>query len=118
MHLRSSSFSGSSLFSGSPGSGIGAGFLITGITAPKGEFGGLVDDLVACVESFTISESYTRNCIAQQNQTYQGILQAGRTLSETSDIIMSGWEDRNRTHDTLLGKVERHDPQQGAAVRS
>ena len=108
-------------FSGSPGSGIGAGFLITGITAPKEEFGGLIDDLVACVESLTISESYTRDCIAQQNQTYQGILQAGQTLSETSDIIMSGWEDRNRTHDilsekwsdTILSKERLYDPDTG-----
>jgi hypothetical protein len=108
-------------FSGSPGGGIGAGFLITGITAPKREFPGLVDDLVACIESFTIEEAYARNCMTQQNQTYQGILQAGRTLSETSDIIMSGWEDRNRTHDilsekwsdTILSKERLYDPDTG-----
>jgi hypothetical protein len=108
-------------FSGSPGGGIGAGFLITGITAPKEEFPGLVDDLVACIESFTVDESYARNCMAQQNQTYQGILQAGRTLSETSDLIMEGWESRSRTHDilsekwsdTILGKERMVDPDTG-----
>ena len=108
-------------FSGSPGGGIGAGFLITGITASKEEFPGLVDGLVACVQSFTIEESYARNCMAQQNQTYAGILQAGRTLSETSDLIMDGWESRNRTHDvlsekwsdTILGKERMYDPDTG-----
>jgi len=108
-------------FSGSPGGGIGAGFLITGITAPKAEFEGLVDDLVACVESFTISESYAKNCIAQQQETYQAILQAGKTLSETSNLIMSGWKSRNQTHDilsekwsdTILGRERLYDPDTG-----
>jgi hypothetical protein len=108
-------------FSASPGGGIGAGFLITGITAPKAEFGGLIDDLVACVESFTISEAYARNCIAQQQETYQAILQAGKTLSETSDAIMSGWESRNQTHDilsekwsdTILERERMYDPGTG-----
>jgi len=108
-------------FSGSPGGGIGVGFLITGITAPKEEFAGIVDDLVACVESFTIEESYARDCIAQQQETYQGILQAGKTLSETSDLIMEGWENRNQTHDVLsekrsdaiLGRERMYDPDTG-----
>ena len=52
---------------------------------------------------------------------YQGILQAGRTLSETSDIIMDGWEDRNQTHDilsekwsdTILSRERMYDPDTG-----
>lgn len=108
-------------FSGSPGGGIGAGFLITGIVAPKDEFPGLVDDLVRCVESFTIDDSYARNCLAQQEETYGAILQAGKTLSETSDLIMEGWEGRNETHDVLsekwsdaiLGKERLYDPDTG-----
>jgi hypothetical protein len=108
-------------FTMAPGGGIGAGFLITGITAPKDEFSGLIDDLVACVESFNLSKSYAQNCMAQQQQTYQAILQAGKTLSETSDLILDGWESRNQTHDilsekwsdTILSKERLYDPGSG-----
>ena len=108
-------------FSGSPGGGIGAAFLMTAVTAPKDEFPGVVDDLVDCVESFTLQDSYARDCIAQQQETYGAILQAGKTLSETSDLIMEGWESRNETHDilsekwsdTILGKERLYDPDTG-----
>ena len=108
-------------FSGSPGGSIATGFLITGVTAAKAEFGGLVDDLTRCAESFTIDDGYVADCTAQQEQTYQGILRAGKTLSETSDIIMRGWEERNQVHDvlsekwadTILGKERLYDPDTG-----
>lgn len=108
-------------FSGAPGGSIATGFLITGITAAKANFGALVDDLTRCAESFTIDERYVADCIAQQEQTYQGILQAGKILSETSDIIMQGWEERSQVHDvlsekwsdTILGKERLYDPDTG-----
>jgi len=108
-------------FTASPGGGIGMGFLVTGITAPKEEFADLLESLVKCIESYTVDESYVRNCLAQQNQTYAGIMKAGKTLSEASDIIAQGWEERNRTHDvlsekwsdTILGKERLYDPTTG-----
>ena len=108
-------------FTGSPGGGIGMGFLVTGITAPKEEFAGLLDCLAKCIASYSISESYVKNCIAQQEQAYAGIMKAGKTLSEASDIIAQGWEERNQTHDILSEKwsdailgVERlYDPDSG-----
>jgi hypothetical protein len=112
-------------FTGSPGGSIATGFLITGITAAKAEFGSLVDDLTRCTESFSIEDEYIADCIARQEQTYQGILQAGKTLSETSDIIMQAWEERNRVHDvlsekrsdTILGKERLYDPDTGDVYR-
>jgi hypothetical protein len=108
-------------FTGAPGGSIATGFLITGITAAKAEFGSLVDDLTRCTESFAIEDRHIAECIAQQEQTYQGILQAGKTLSETSDTIMRGWEERNQVHDvlsekwsdTILGKERLYDPATG-----
>ena len=108
-------------FTGSPGGGIGMGFLVTGITAPKEEFADLFDSLVKCIGSYTIKESYVKDCLAQQDQAYAGIMKAGKTLSEASDIIMQGWEERNQTHDILSEKwsdailgVERlYDPDSG-----
>jgi len=108
-------------FSGSPGGGIAYGFLITGITAPKREFGNIQNLLVKSVESFTISQSYVSNCLRQQASTYEGILRAGKTLSQTSDIIMQGWENRNKvddiiaekTSDAILGRERLYDPNTG-----
>ncbi len=108
-------------FTGSPGGGLAYGFMITGITAPKEEFKHTQSTLAKAVESFTISESYVSNCLRQQASTYAGILKAGKTLSQTSDIIMQGWENRNKTHDILaektsdaiLGKERLYDPNTG-----
>jgi len=108
-------------FTGSPGGGIGMGFLVTGITAPKEEFADLLDSLVKCIASYTVNESYVKNCLAQQDQAYTGIMKAGKTLSEASDIIAQGWEERNQTHDilsekwsdTLLGVERLYDPTTG-----
>ncbi len=108
-------------FTGSPGGGLGSGFCLVGITAPKTEFGTLEATLMRSVQSFTISQSYVNNCMAQQASTYAGILKAGKTLSEASDIIMQGWESRNRTDDILsekwsdatLGRERLYDPNSG-----
>lgn len=105
-------------FTGSPGGGIGMGFLVTAITAPKEEFASLLDSLVKSIASYNVNESYVKNCLAQQDQAYAGIMKAGKTLSEASDIIMQGWEERNQTHDilsekwsdTILGKERLYDP--------
>jgi len=112
-------------FSGSPGGSIASGFLISGVAAEKAAFPGLVDDLTRCAESFTLDEGYVADCIARQEQTYQGILQAGRTLSEASDIIMGGWEDRSQIHDvlsekwsdTIIGVERLYDPDTGTVYR-
>jgi hypothetical protein len=108
-------------FTGGPGGGIGYGFCIVGITAPHNEFSTLEAALSKSIASFTFSQSYVQNCMAQQNQTYQGILKAGKTLSEASDIIVQGWENRNKTDDILsekysdvtLGRERLYDPNTG-----
>jgi len=108
-------------FTGGPGGGLGYGFSITGITAPKREFRNIENTLVKSIESFNVSQSYVNNCLAQQASTYAGILKAGKTLSETSDIIMQGWENRNKTDDILsekysdatLGRERLYDPNNG-----
>ena len=88
-------------FTGGPGAGIGYGFLITGITAPKSEFGDIENTLAKSIGSLTISESYVENCLREQEAVYKGIFKAGKTLSETSDIIMQGWENRNKIDDII-----------------
>lgn len=90
--------------SGNPGSGIGYAFTFIGISAQKDKFKNMEKSLTESIGSLSISQTYVSNCIQQQNQATQGILKAGRTLSETSDIIMSSWENRNRAEDIISEK--------------
>jgi len=106
---------------GSPGGDIAYGFQVMGITAPKQEFRYLENSLAASMQSFTVSPSYVQNCMQQQAQTYGAILEAGKTLSEASDIIMDGWESRNKVDDivaekrsdAILGNERVYDPETG-----
>jgi len=108
-------------FNGGPGAGIGYGFCIIGIAAPQNEFSTLEATLSKSIASFTFGQSYVQNCMAQQAETYKGILKAGKTLSEASDIIVQGWENRNRTDDIIsekysdatLGRERLYDPNTG-----
>ena len=108
-------------FMGSPGGGIGYGFLVVGISAPKAEFPKVEASLIECLESFQLSESYVRKCMAEQEAAWRGVFKAGKTLSESSDMIMEGWQNRNRTDDiiaekrsdAILGKERLYDPNTG-----
>lgn len=106
---------------GGPGGGIAYGLQIIGITSSKREFRELENTLVTSVQSFTVTQSYVDNCMRQQEETYAGILRAGKTLSDASDIIMDGWEKRNKVDDitaekrsdAILGNERVCDPETG-----
>ncbi|MEK6953572.1 MAG: hypothetical protein AABX01_01075 [Candidatus Micrarchaeota archaeon] len=101
--------------------GIGYGFTFVGISAEKKEFKNLEKTLTESINSFTISQEYVDVCIRGQNAAAAGALRAGKTLSETSDIIMSEWESRNKVDDILsekrsdamLGRERVYDPDTG-----
>jgi hypothetical protein len=84
--------------------GTAYGYVITGITSIKSDFGYLQETLTQSLRSLNISQSYVDNCLNQQQQQVVGILKAGKTLSETSDIIMDVWESRNRSDDIISEK--------------
>ena len=92
-------------YNGGPGGGLAYAFLFSGITAPKHEFVALEPLLSSSLASFKLSETYVSNCMRQQAATYEGLLRAGRTLAEASDIITDGWEARSRVHDILSEKT-------------
>jgi len=106
---------------GNPGGGIGYGFLITGICAPKTEFRRSQRLMVQSIASYTLKREYVNQCLQQQAAAFQGILRAGKTLRETSDMIVQGWENRNKTHDiiaekrsdTLRGRERLYNPDTG-----
>lgn len=81
--------------------GKAGGFVVFGATAPVKEFKGSVGHLVEALNSFTMSSVYFEWCVDQLQQTYGAIAQAGRTLSEASDIIMEGWQSRTAAQDIM-----------------
>lgn len=88
-------------FTGVPAAGTGYGSLILGVTAPKREFGDVEATLVASLDSFTVTQGYVDWCRLQQAQQWSAVARAGRTLSETSDMIFDGWQSRSQTSDII-----------------
>ena len=108
-------------YTGGPGGNIGHALLVTGITASQREFAALESQLVKCAESFTLSPAYIQQCLQQQERAWAGVREAGKTLSETSDILMESWENRNRSDDVIsqkrsdamLGRERLYNPDTG-----
>jgi hypothetical protein len=86
-------------YNGSPGGGTAYGHFVCGVTAPEAEFAGVVARLIESLNTFTISQAYVDGCISQQQQVWGAIAEAGRTLSEASDIIFDGWSQRTHSED-------------------
>ncbi len=106
---------------GGPGGGTAYGYMLTGITAPKGELDALRSMLMQSLASFSMHPSYVQGCMARSDASFQSILRAGRIMSETSDRISRSWEERNRRDDimaekgsdAILGKERLYDPGTG-----
>jgi len=107
---------------GMPSGGIGYGFCFAGITGVQADFLSYQATLMQSLNSLNISQEYIDATLKGQQQQLQGILRAGDTLSETSDIIMDVWENRNRSDDiisekrsdVILGVDRVYDPDTGA----
>lgn len=105
-------------YTGGPGASLAFGFIVIGVTAPEGEFIDLQPQLVKSVQSFTLTQNYVNQCLAESQKQWENVLKAGKTLSEASDIITKGWEERNKTYDiisekrsdAILGKERLYDP--------
>jgi len=89
---------------GGPGGGTGKGHMMAGVTAPAGELASWQPALMKVLESFTVHPEYVRGCLARSQAQFEGVMEAGKTLSETSDMIMDSWERRNRSDDILAAK--------------
>lgn len=89
---------------GVPSGGTGFGYFICGATAPKSEFAGLIDGEIASLNSFNVTQSYISNCLALSQKKWGAVAEAGRTLSEASDIIFDGWVSRSHSEDISAEK--------------
>ena len=87
-----------------PSGGIGYAFTLIGISSEKSEFKNLESTLLESIKSFHISDTYISKCVAEQNEQAKSALKISQTLSETPDIIMQGWENRNKSDDIISEK--------------
>ncbi len=106
---------------GMASSGIGYGMTFIGISSGRAEFTYLEKPLNDSLKSLDISQDYVSKCIGAQNAQTQNALKTSKTLSETSDVIMQGYENRNKSDDiisekrsdVMLGRDRVYDPDTG-----
>lgn len=91
-------------FTGAPGGGNAYGFMVSGITATKREFPIVLRILARSMASFNVNPTYVNQCINASQAAFRQIVKAGQTLREVSDLIIKGWEDRNKRYDIIAEK--------------
>lgn len=108
-------------FMNGPGGGTGIAGMVVGIMAPVTEYPEMQDDLVAAVGSFKFSESYVQEGIQQGRENFEGIMRAGQTLRETSEMVARSWQANDPSSDigpqqwsdAMLGYERVYDPDTG-----
>lgn len=108
-------------FANGPGGHQGYALMFMGVTAPQREFLDVQEPLLRSLSSFSLSMQYVQACITSSREAFAGVMRAGQTLRESSDIIAKGWAARQKTYDILsakrsdamLGKERVRDPHTG-----
>jgi len=91
-------------FMNGPGGHTGRAIWFTGITAPKREFAALEPQLTAIAASFSIRDSYVRQCQMEGQSQWDAVLKAGETLRESTEIVNGWWRDRQQSDDIRIEK--------------
>jgi hypothetical protein len=91
-------------YTGGPGGGNAYGFMVSGITATRREFAIILPFLTRSLASFNVNPAYVNRCIQASRAAFQQVMKTGQTLRETSDLIMKGWENRNKRYDIMAEK--------------
>lgn len=84
--------------------GHGSAYLVTGVTAPVNEYISVKDTLISVIKSFEMEDSYVKAGINKINENGERFRQISKTISETSDIITKGWNERNKSSDLIAAK--------------
>ena len=98
-------------FRSAPGGGIGMGFLLYGLTAPKGKLHEQLPELLKIGRSFKLSTSYEKKCKKDRAEDSPVLLGPGNSLKPVLDAMALVWEKRTPTEDMLAEK--RADELQG-----
>ena len=108
-------------FRSAPGGGIGMGFLVYGLTAPKGKLNQLLPELLKAGRSFKLSASYEKKCKKDRAEDSPVLLSPGNSLKPVLDAMALVWEKRlpaedmqaEKRADELLGLERLHRPSTG-----
>lgn len=84
--------------------GHGSAYLVSGVTAPVNEYISVKDTLVSIIKSFEMEDSYVKAGVDEINQNGERFRQISETISETSNIITKGWNERNKSSDVRIAK--------------
>ena len=77
---------------------------ISGVTAPEGELGAWTETLAKVLGSVRYSEAFEATAARDAQIRAAGSAKLAQTLQETSDIVVRGWEERQKGFDARVGK--------------
>ena len=98
-------------FRSAPGGGIGMGFMLYGLTAPKGKLNEQLPELLKMGRSFKLATSYEKKCKKDRAEDSPVLLEPGNSLKPVLDAMALAWEKRLPADDMLAEK--RADELQG-----
>ena len=77
---------------------------ISGVTAPEGELGDWAATLAKVLGSVRYSEAFEATAARDAQIRAAGNAKLAQTLQETSDLVVRGWEERQKGFDARVGK--------------
>ena len=87
-----------------PGGGIGMGYLLYGLTTPKGELTARLPALLASGRSFKLGTEYEKKCRKERAEDMPTLLQDGASLTPVMNAMATLWEKRQPTEDMAAEK--------------
>jgi hypothetical protein len=87
-----------------PGGGIGMGYLLYGLTAPKGELTARLPALLAAGRSFKLGAEYEKKCRKARAEDLPTLLQDGASLTPVLNAMATLWEKRQPVEDMAAEK--------------
>ncbi len=91
-------------FRSAPGGGIGMGFMLYGLTAPKGKLNEQLPELLKIGRSFKLSTSYEKKCKKDRAEDSPVLLSPGNSLKPVLDEMALAWEKRLPADDMAIEK--------------
>ena len=77
---------------------------ISGVTAPEGELGDWAETLAKVLGSVRYSEAFEATAARDAQIRAAGNAKLAQTLQQTSDLVVRGWEERQKGFDARVGK--------------
>ena len=91
-------------FRNAPGGGIGMGYMLYGLTAPKGELSAKLPALLAVGRSFKLGAEYDKKCRKERAEDLPVLLPEANSFKPVLDAMASIWEKRTPNENLLAEK--------------